>query len=100
MFSKHHKSDKRSIFKSRIAKVQEITFEKSMLDNKVLEDMLTAHAQAVGCPEEFILFPLLTACAYCMGVYSEVRVNPERTEPVILWFVVAARKGEKNCWIE
>jgi len=31
-----------------------------------------------------------------MGINAHVRVNPEWTEPAILWFVVAAKKGKKQ----
>ena len=58
--------------------------------------IVMAHALAVGCPPEFILFPLMTAVAHFMGCGTKVMVNPEWKEPVIVWFAVAARKGEKK----
>jgi len=31
-----------------------------------------------------------------MGVNAHVKINPEWREPSIIWFVIAARKGEKK----
>ncbi len=61
-----------------------------------LHRLVNCHADAIGAPIEFIFYPLLTAVASCMGVNSRVRINPTWTEPSILWFVVAAKKGEKK----
>ncbi len=61
-----------------------------------LHRLVNCHADAIGAPVEFIFYPLLTAVASCMGVNSHIRINPTWTEPSILWFVVAAKKGEKK----
>ena len=37
-----------------------------------------------------------TMVASFMGVNARMEVNPEWTEPAILWTAVAARKGEKR----
>jgi hypothetical protein len=54
-------------------------------------------ADAVGAPKEYIhvFFPLLTVAASCIGIKGSMCINPEWTEPAILWNVLAARKGEK-----
>ena len=57
---------------------------------------MNCHADAIGAPVEFIFYPLLTAVASCMGVNSRIRINQTWTEPSILWFIVAAKKGEKT----
>jgi len=36
---------------------------------------INCHADAIGVPPEFILYPLLTAVASCMGVNGSVRIN-------------------------
>ena len=57
---------------------------------------INCHADAIGVLPEFILYPLLTAVASCMGVNGRVRINSSWVEPSILWFIVAAKKGEKK----
>lgn len=98
MFSKfsNQRHDVALQHKKRIEIAQNIEFPENVLREDTINNLLIAHSQAVGCPKEFILFPLLTAVAYCMGIKTEIRVNPEWIEPAILWFVVAARKGEKK----
>ena len=61
-----------------------------------LHRLVNCHADAIGAPVEFIFYPLLTAVASCMGVNSRIRINQTWTEPSILWFIVAAKKGEKK----
>lgn len=59
-------------------------------------NLVDAHADAIGVPHEFILWPLLTAAASFMGTNAFVQINAEWLEPSIIWFVIAARKGEKK----
>ena len=61
-----------------------------------LVKLLNAHSNAIGVPPEFILWPLLTTIASQMGTNASVKINDEWSEPSILWFVIAARKGEKK----
>ena len=58
--------------------------------------LVNAHANAIGVPHEFILWPLLTATASFMGMNALVRINAEWSELSIIWFVIAAKKGEKK----
>ena len=44
----------------------------------------------------YIFFHLLTVVASFMGVNVRMCVNPEWSEPAIVWTVVASRKGEKK----
>ena len=57
---------------------------------------MTAHAGAIGVPHEFILWLLLTAATSIMGTNAFVHINTEWLEPSIIWFIIAARKGEKK----
>jgi hypothetical protein len=57
---------------------------------------VSAHAEAIGAPKEYIYFPLLTVIASFMGVNAEIKINDEWCEPPILWNVIGARKGEKK----
>ena len=61
-----------------------------------LHKIITANADAIGAPLEFLFYPLLTATASFMGTNAFVNINPEWQEPSILWFIIAARKGEKK----
>ena len=59
-------------------------------------ELLPTRDCEAGYGPAFIFYPLLTVIAACMGVKASVNVNTEWTEPMILWTVVAARKGEKK----
>ena len=61
-----------------------------------LHRLVTCHADALGVPPEFILYPLLTSVAACIGVNGHIRINSTWIEPSVLWLVVAAKKGEKK----
>ena len=64
--------------------------------NIFLHHLVVCHADALGVPPEFILYPLLTSVAACIGVNGSIRINSTWVEPSILWLVVAAKKGEKK----
>ena len=66
-----------------------------ILSVKLLE-LVNAHADAIGVPPEFIVWPLLTATASFMDTNASIQVNKEWLEPAIIWFVIAAKKGEKK----
>ena len=82
---------------SRLQKAQRsrLTLQNSHLSDRLLK-LVDAHADAIGVPHEFILWPLLTAAASFMGTNAFVQINAEWLEPSIIWFVIAARKGEKK----
>ena len=85
-----------SSFNSLLTKAQSdcLNFE-DVLSEEALK-LVTAHADAIGVPIEFILWPLLTAVASFIGTKGHIEVNKEWLEPAIIWFVIAARKGEKK----
>ena len=58
--------------------------------------LVNCHADALGVPKEFILYPLITSVAACIGVNGNIRINQTWVEPSIMWLVVAAKKGEKK----
>ena len=82
--------------KARISKAQAIKLNWNNSCSNELLRTVTAHAEAVGAPKEYIFFPLLTVCASFMGVNARMNINDEWSEPAIVWNVVAARKGEKK----
>lgn len=86
-----------SLDQSLLAKAQasRINFENGLFSDNLI-NLVNAHADAIGVPFEFILWPLLTAAASFMGINAHVRINQEWPEPAIIWFVIAARKGEKK----
>ncbi len=79
-----------------LPKAQAARLDLSSVLSRPLFKLITANANAIGSPAEFILYPLITAAASCMGTNATVQINPEWTEPSILWFVLAARKGERK----
>lgn len=84
------------VIQSRMKAAQDINFELSNMCGPNSSATIDAHSKAIGAPHPFIFYPLLTVIAACMGVKASVNVNTEWTEPMILWTVVAARKGEKK----
>ncbi len=84
------------IVKTRLAKAQQQTLPLEDVCSKPLYETLNAHSKAIGCPMEFLYYPLLSITAGCMGVRSEIQINQEWKEPAILWIAVGARKGEKK----
>ena len=82
---------------ARLKKAQacRLPLSDSYLSERLVK-LVTAHANAVGAPHEFVLWPLLTAAASFMGTNAFVRINAEWLEPSIIWFTIAARKGEKT----
>lgn len=86
-------------FKDKLRKAQSTCLDFSSLASKPLVGVCTALSDAIGCPVEFIFFPLLTIVAACMGINAHVKVNPIWYEPAILWFIIAANKGQKDCCV-
>ena len=64
--------------------------------SRPLHRLVNCHADALGVPEEFILYPLITSVAACIGVNGHIRINPTWVEPSILWLIVAAKKRRKE----
>lgn len=83
-------------FKVKLQKAQCLCLDFSNIASEPLVGMCTALSDAIGCPIEFIFFPLLTIVAACMGINAQVKVNPIWYEPAILWFIIAANKGQKK----
>ena len=52
--------------KARISKAQGVKLNWNSCSTELLKT-ITAHAEAVGAPKEYILFPLLTVSASFMG---------------------------------
>jgi hypothetical protein len=77
---------------SLLAKAQasRIEFANGMFSESLIK--LIPHADAIGVPFEFIVWPLITAAASFMGINAHVKINPEWLEPAITWFVIASCK--------
>ena len=41
-----------------------------------LHHLVTCHADALGVPTEFVLYPLIASVAACIGVSGNVCINP------------------------
>ena len=50
--------------------------------------VLNRHGTAIGVPQEFNLWPLLTAIASFMETNGFVKINEEWWEPSIIWFLL------------
>ena len=83
-------------FKDKLQKVQSTCLDFSNITSEPLVGVCTALSDAIGCPVESIFFPLLTIIAACMGVNAQVKINPIWHEPAIIWFIIAANKGQKK----
>ena len=82
--------------KARINSTQRLLLDWNKCCSPTLIRTIEGHADAVGAPKEYIFFPLLTVVASFMGINARMYINPEWSEPAILWTVVAARKEEKK----
>ena len=80
----------------KLQKAQSTRLDLTSVLSPDLHKIITANADAIGAPPEFIFYPLLTATASFMGTKAFMNINPEWQEPSILWFIIAARKGEKK----
>ena len=80
----------------RLKNAQAARLDLSSVLSPTLSAIITANSDAVGVPPEFILFPLITAAASFLGTNAFVEINEEWKEPSIIWFILAARKGEKK----
>ena len=74
---------------------QEMPFDVDACMTRRIRQLCQAHADSVGAPIEFLLFPLLSLGAHFMGP-SFVNIREGWKEPVILWNVIAADKGQKK----
>lgn len=82
--------------KARISSAQGLTLDWEKRCSPSLIRTTEGHADTIGAPKEYIFFRLLTVVASFMGVNARMCVNPEWSEPAIVWTVVASRKGEKK----
>ena len=64
--------------------------------SRPLHRLVNCHADALRVPEEFILYPLITSVAACIGVNRHIHINPTWVEPSTLLLIVAAKKGERK----
>ena len=83
-------------FHTKLMKAQSTCLEYGTIFSEPLVGMCVALSDAIGCPLEFIIFPLLTIIAGCMGINAHTAINQMWTEPAIIWFIVAANKGQKK----
>ena len=54
--------------KTRLAKAQQQILPLETICSKPLYQTINAHSKAIGCPMEFLYYPLLSITAGCMGV--------------------------------
>ena len=85
----------KTLIYQRISAGQAISFpwEKTTTQTR---NLVRAYADSLGCPEEYIPFPLLTVTASFIGTHGRIQINDSWEEPAIVWFNVCARKGQKK----
>ena len=80
----------------RVNAAQKIVFNIDETTTTSIKDLVNANANAIGSPKEFIFFPLLSVASHFMGPHTRVVINENWQEPLILWTVVLADKGQKK----
>ena len=83
-------------FHTKLMRAQSTCVEFESVLSVPLLAMCVALSDAIGCPLEFIIFPLLTIVAGCMGINAHISINEMWNEPSVIWFIVAANKGQKK----
>ena len=83
-------------FHNKLVKAQSSCLDLADVLTPTVVVLINALADAIGCPVEFIFFPLLTIIASCVGINGTIRINDTWSEPAIMWFIVAANKGQKK----
>ena len=64
MDSKHSKNKMASNLRKRFKLAQKVEFPSiNETCNEYVSELIGAHADAIGCPKEFIYFPFLSTCA-------------------------------------
>lgn len=79
-------------FRSKLVKAQNTCLP----FDTILSEPLVGVGVVLSDAIEFILLPLLTIIAGCMGVNAHIAINQMWKEPAILWFIIAANKGQKK----
>lgn len=85
-----------TLFQAKLIKTQTNCVDFPTVLCEPLLALHVAMSDAIGCPLEFIVFPLLTFSAACMGVNAHVAINEMWKEPTILWLIVASNKRQKK----
>lgn len=70
-------------FRSKLVKAQSTCLPFDTILSEPLVGVGVALSDAIGCPIEFILLPLLTIIAGCMGVNAHIAINQMWKEPAI-----------------
>lgn len=80
----------------RVATTQAVVLNIDDVATPRMKRLVKANAEAIGCPFEFILFPLVSIACHFMGPNAKVKIRENWLEPLILWSVVLADKGQKK----
>ena len=78
-------------FQAKLTKAQNNCVDFPSVLCEPLLALCVAMSDAIGCPLEFIVFPLITISAACMGANAHVAINEMWKEPAILWLIVASK---------
>ena len=85
----------KALIYQRISAGQAISFPWDKTSTKT-RNLVQAYSNSLGCPDEYIFFPLLTVAASFIGTNGTMQINDSWEEPAIVWFNVCSRKGQKK----
>ena len=78
----------------RIADVQNVPLDLEKCTTPLIAKYVGNYSSSTGYPKQYFLIPLQSIAAHFMG--PNVKVHEGWSEPIILWGVVVAHKGEKK----
>ena len=79
----------------KVKRAQEVVLDVEKSVPPKVVNLVRCHAEAIGAPFEFILFPLLSIVVHFAGG-SKVWLKKDWPEILIIWTVVLADKGQKK----
>ena len=80
----------------RIADAQNVPLDLEKCAIPLIAKYVGNCSSSIGCPKQFFLLPLQSIAAHFMGPKAYVKVHEGWSEPIILWGVVVAHKGQRN----
>ena len=80
----------------RIAAAQAVHLDLGAATTERIHRLVTDYSASIGYPKEFFLLPLQSISAHFIGPKASIKIHDSWKEPIILWSVVMAHKGQKK----
>ena len=80
----------------RIAAAQTIHLDLGSATTERIHKLVTDYSTSIGCPKELFLLPLQSISAHFIGPKASIKIHDAWKEPIILWSIVMAHKGQKR----